>query len=155
MGRLGNEAKTVPCLTWKQLHIVSHVEPSHAQVLEWRVVLERLERFVKLCNSLVLELLQRLVMTAVFTLEHFIERAVEKSASLAKQQRQEFQKMWEQVLSQPSTQSVLDRHIFNVEEEDIVIQTISFGAFMPSEGVCEYIHLHNCMHVGVSTSLQS
>ena len=45
-------------------------------MLEWRVVLERLERFVKLCNSLVLELLQRLVMTAVFTLEHFIKRAV-------------------------------------------------------------------------------
>ena len=111
-------------------------------MLEWRVVLKRLERFVRLCNCLVLELLQRLVMTAVCTLEHCIERVGEKSASLAKQRRQEFQKMREQVLSQPYTQSVLDRHIFDVEEEggeDMVVKTIFFNAFMPSEGVCNYI----------------
>lgn len=124
-------------------------------MLEWRVVLERLERFVKLCNCLVLELLQRLVMTAVCTLEHCIERVGEKSASLAKQRRQEFQKMREQVLSQPYTQSVLDRHIFDVEEEggeDMVVKTIFFNAFMPSEGVCNYITA--CMWKLHGTSLQ-
>ncbi len=40
------------------------------------MVLDRLKRFVRLCECLVLELLQRLVMRAVSRLEHCIRRAV-------------------------------------------------------------------------------
>lgn len=44
--------------------------------MEWRVVLDRLKRFLRLCECLVLELLQRLVMRAVARLEYCVRRAV-------------------------------------------------------------------------------
>lgn len=80
-------------------------------------------------------------MTAVCTLEYFIGRAVGNSASLAKQQKLEFQKMHEQVLSQPYTQGVFDRYVYDgdEEEEEPLVQSISFSAFMSSIGMWECV----------------
>ena len=80
-------------------------------------------------------------MTAVCTLEYFIGRAVGNSASLGKQQKLEFQKMHEQVLSQPYTQGVFDRYVYDgdEEEEEPLVQSISFSAFMSSIGMWECV----------------
>ena len=54
-----------------------HTEPAHTRVLEWRGILERLERFVRLCNCIVLELLQRVAMKALGAIQHCIGRAAD------------------------------------------------------------------------------
>ena len=82
-------------------------------------------------------------MTAVCKLECCIGRGMKDSASLAKQQKRQFQKMHEQVLSQPYTQGVFDRYIYDgdEEEEEPLVQTTSFSAFMSSIGMWEYMYV--------------
>ena len=77
------------------------VEPLHSEVLEWRGALERLRAFVKLCDFIILDFLQRLVMKAVCTIEWNITNAEQETKPFVKKQVQEFDAMWSTVLSQP------------------------------------------------------
>ena len=62
-----------------------NVKPTYAQVVQWRQVLKRLSYFVQLADFLILEILHRLVKTALHNLLHCIvesfEAGTDQSAS--------------------------------------------------------------------------
>lgn len=115
--------------------ILSHTEPSHTRVLQWREVVFKMKRFEQLCSNLVLRLLQRLVMKAITTLECGIRKTFRDSVACIKRQMEAFQKMREEVSRQPFTQSVMDRLEFSQQdsEEDselLALQASSFCALL-------------------------
>lgn len=83
--------------------------PAHALVLHWRGVQNRLKKFVTLCGNLVLQLLQRLVLKAVATLLLVVQRSISQAESEVSSQDETFQKMREQVVSNPYMTMILDR----------------------------------------------
>ena len=104
----------------------------HTQVLEWRVVREKLRRFEQMCSNLILSLLQKLVVKAVATLEHALRRSFREAATCIERQNEAFVRMKEEIASQPYTQAVLDRLEFsnpdevNEDKELLELQATSF-----------------------------
>ena len=81
-------------------------------------MLERLARFVAACSNILLQLLQRLVLKAVSTLEQYVCRSLSEATAAIAGQGREFEGMRQQVASQPFTQSVLQRFTYHTEEEE-------------------------------------
>ena len=131
--------------------------PSHIQVLHWRVIQDRLKRFVKLCGNLVLQLLQRLVLKANATLLVLVKRSIKQAVSEVQVQDEEFRRMREQVVSNPFTQGILDRQDMSLDDDDneekegishlglVTLQAKSFTSFLPSAelGQC-WLNHHYC-----------
>ena len=107
-------------------------------MLEWRAILERLERFTRLCGELVVQLLQRLVLKAVSTLLFIMKKLVRYSLAMAATLDEEFGVMRERVASKPFTQGILDRQGISLSEEDqdhvglVSMQASSFSTLVPS-----------------------
>ena len=107
-------------------------------MLEWRAILERLERFIRLCGELVVQLLQRLVLKAVSTLLFLMKKLVRHSLAKAATLDEEFGVMRERVASNPFTQGILDRQDISLSEEDhdhmglVSLQASSFSTLVPS-----------------------
>lgn len=117
--------------------------PSHTQVLHWRVILERLNRFVKLCENLLMQLLQRLVLKAITTILYLVKRSIKQAVSQFEIQDEEFQRMRDQVISNPHTQGLLDRLDITLDPEDedegglshmgiVSLQASSFASLLPT-----------------------
>ena len=100
----------------------------HTQVLEWRPVREKLRRFEQMCSNLILSLLQRLVMKAIATLEHGIRRAFREAATCIEKQNEAFEKMMDDIKSQPYTQAVLNRLDFSSQEEGVDVELLELQA---------------------------
>ena len=85
-----------------------HIEPKYCLTLQKRVILEKLERFVRLCGYLILRLLQRLVIKSLSTLELRIHLALSHATTNYVDQDAKFQMMKEQILSQPYVHDIPD-----------------------------------------------
>ena len=124
----------VHCLECPYEYLLLYIpEPTHTRVLEWRSVRLKLRRFEQMCSNLILNLLQRLVLTAITTLEKGIRRAFREATKCTGAQKEAFVRMREEIVSQPYTQGVLDRQEYAEQEEVtedmelLALQALSFS----------------------------
>lgn len=88
------------------------------QVLRWRSTAEKLKRFETSCSNIVLSMLHALVMKAVYTLKEGMKRSIKEAVTLMQQQMESFQKMLKETVSQPYSQTVLDRIMIHANEKE-------------------------------------
>ena len=89
---------------------------SALQVLEWRSTAGRLKRFESSCSNIIQRLLQSLVMKAINTLREGMGRSLLEATTHKSAQLEAFQASQQCVISQPFSQSVLDRMVIYMDD---------------------------------------
>lgn len=110
--------------------------PTHIEVMEWRDTLERLNRLTCLCNRLIEELIQKLVLKAINSLLFIMKRLVRLALDQATAQDENFALMRERVTSNPFTKGILERLDISLDDEAhiglVSMQASSFSTLLSS-----------------------
>ncbi len=88
---------------------------SALQLIEWRSTADKLKRFETACSKIVQRLLQTLVMKAVNTLKEGMRRSIKEANAHWVEQIEAFKKSKMETVSQPFSESVLDRVVIFVD----------------------------------------
>ena len=100
----------INCCTLYHTDLCCAKSPPHSTVLQWRKVLQYLARFTKLCDQIILNLLHRLVNSALEKFLKCIESSSQFSNAFCHKQKEILVYMRRQIQSKPNTHAVLTRY---------------------------------------------
>lgn len=109
------------------------LEPSHTQILQWRSTLAWLRRFVLLCDYMVLDFLQKLVMNAIESFHSTLCKSFRKSKSFMQNQTSGFEIMNEAINNHRYAKTILERMDANDDAvlEGFPLQDIIIASLEP------------------------